>query len=91
MAGTGGKRPGAGRPIGALAKIKRDIAALALKRSDELAIWARLLASEEERIVLDTMKYLTDRRDGKASQPLEHSGTICYTEALQKMRAKRGE
>jgi hypothetical protein len=87
----GGRRVGAGRPIGAIAKVKKTIATKVLKKAEEQKIWAELLASDDHRIVLDAMKYLTDRRDGKASQPIEHSGTINYTEALTRMRAKRDE
>ncbi|MBZ5562611.1 MAG: hypothetical protein LAP13_09325 [Acidobacteriia bacterium] len=39
----------------------------AVKEGD---IWQRLLRSRNDRIVLDTMKYLTDRRDGKAVQAI---------------------
>lgn len=70
MAGTGGKREGAGRPTGAVEKAKQSIAVRVFKKVNEVAVWAKLLASDDEKIVLDTMRYLTDRRDGKAAQPL---------------------
>lgn len=37
---------------------------------NEQNIWERLLRSDSERIVLETMKYLTDRRDGKPVQSI---------------------
>lgn len=36
--------------------------------------WVDLANSKDERISLDTMKYLTDRAYGKPKQSLEHSG-----------------
>lgn len=35
---------------------------------DEMALWGALLSSRDERIRLDSLKFLTDRRDGKAPQ-----------------------
>jgi len=35
---------------------------------NEEKIWQRLVRSRNDRIVLDAMKYLTDRRDGKPVQ-----------------------
>jgi hypothetical protein len=39
-----------------------------LEAVNEERIWQRLLRSSNDRIVLDTLKYLTDRRDGKPVQ-----------------------
>ena len=41
---------------------------------NEEKIWQRLMRSRNDRIVLDSLKYLTDRRDGKAVQAMEVSG-----------------
>lgn len=74
----GGKRPGAGRKPEILKVLHPDIkpatAASILAQHDESAIWTRFLRSRDERIALDAAKYLTDRRDGKAKQAIEHSG-----------------
>ena len=43
---------------------------------DEKALWGRLLSSADDRIRLDTLKYLTDRRDGKARQTIEASALL---------------
>jgi hypothetical protein len=39
----------------------------------------------------DIWRTLLNYKLGMPTQPLEHSGTIGYTEALTKMRAKRGQ
>ncbi len=62
---SGGARPGAGRPT---VRPKRAEAAAILGSVDEAACWRRLLHSDDDRIALDALKYLTDRRDGKAAQ-----------------------
>jgi len=38
---------------------------------DKGRLWAKHLSSEDSRIALDALKYLTDRRDGKAPQAIE--------------------
>ena len=35
---------------------------------DEVSLWQELLCSQNEKIKLEALKYLTDRRDGKAPQ-----------------------
>lgn len=45
-----------------------------LAQVDETSVWNQLIQSEDERIKLDALKYLTDRRDGKAPQALYLSG-----------------
>ena len=67
----GGKRARAGRRPGARALVTRSKAEAILATVNEEAIWQRLLRSPNARIVLDAMKYLTDRRDGKAVQAVE--------------------
>jgi hypothetical protein len=72
----GGKRRGAGRRPRDLDKwiaargLKPATAAEILDRADERRIWHRLLHSEDENIVLRTVIYLTDRRDGRPTQQL---------------------
>lgn len=74
----GGKRPGAGRKPstikGIMKKLPAESAELILAEIKAQSKWVALANSEDERIVLDTMKYLTDRAYGKASQSLEHTG-----------------
>jgi hypothetical protein len=82
MAGNGGKRPGAGRKPstikGVVAKLPKDTAALILAKINENQSWIELLESDDLRIRLDALKYLTDRRDGKARQGMDltHDGTL---------------
>src|SRR4051812_35468913 len=68
--GRGGKRPGAGRKRGARALVTRSQAEGVLTTVNEGQIWRKLLHSENERIVFESMKYLTDRRDGKPIQSI---------------------
>ncbi len=78
MAGKGGRTPGAGRKPGvpnkATAEVK-DLArvhgAAAIKRLSEL-----LTGAESEQAQVAAAKELLDRGYGKASQPIEHSGTL---------------
>jgi hypothetical protein len=74
--GWGGSRPGAGRRPRDLDKwiaargLKPATAAEILERADERRIWYRLLHSQDEGVVLRTITYLTDRRDGRAAQQI---------------------
>jgi hypothetical protein len=79
MAGTGGRREGAGRPAGALNKATRDIKALAQQQGP--AAIARLVTlggllpggmhkAESEGAQIAAIKELLDRGYGKATQPL---------------------
>jgi hypothetical protein len=47
------------------------------KRPDsvEVAGWRDLWEAQDLRIRLDTRKYLYDKRDGKATQPVDHGVT----------------
>lgn len=65
---SGGKRRGAGRPAKPVKIVRKVLAEGILAAIDEKAIWVTLLKSKDERIRLDTLKYLTDRRDGRAPQ-----------------------
>jgi hypothetical protein len=74
--GWGGKRRGAGRRPRDLDRwiaargLKPATAAEILERADERAIWYKLLHSEDEAIVLRTIMYLTDRREGRPAQQI---------------------
>ena len=71
---SGGKRVGAGRPAKAVRIVRKIMSEEILASVDERALWGRLLSSEDDRIRLDTLKYLTDRRDGKAPQSVAVTG-----------------
>ena len=71
----GGKRPGAGRKPLKLARTGKDLrkvqAEEILAAIDESKFWTDLLSAADLRIRLETGKYLTDRRDGKAPQAMQ--------------------
>jgi hypothetical protein len=64
----GGKRPGAGRKVGAKTLILKDMSAEILAAANPRAIWTRLLESKDERIVLEAAKYLSNRIHGMPTQ-----------------------
>ena len=68
MSTRGGARPGAGRKPKATVILRRTMAAEILSAVDEIAVWQGLIQCGDYRVRLDAMKYLTDRRDGKAPQ-----------------------
>ena len=81
----GGARPGAGRPrkpkipfvprceaVSPLDMLGLDYKGRMLPTEREL--WLGLLLSPDLRMRLEALKYLTDRRDGKARERVEHSG-----------------
>jgi hypothetical protein len=68
MAGTGGKRPGSGRPKAAISILRRDLSAEILAQANPRAIWDKLLKSADEKIVLDAVKYLSNRVYGMPTQ-----------------------
>jgi hypothetical protein len=82
MAGRGGKRPGAGRKPSTLSGIAKrlpaETAELLLSEIKAHSKWLALANSDDERIVLEAMKYLTDRAYGKARQSIDASavGTL---------------
>lgn len=65
---SGGARLGAGRPPKPQVLVRKALATDILAAVDEVALWQGLLWSENEKIRLEALKYLTDRRDGKAPQ-----------------------
>src|SRR6516165_1244518 len=79
MAGRGGKRPGAGRKPSTIKGIARKLpgetAELLLFEIKAQSKWVALANSKDERIALETLKYLTDRAYGKARQSIEATAT----------------
>jgi hypothetical protein len=72
--GWGGKRAGAGRkPAQPKEPRRRYTAEDILGAINEINEWKPLLQSENEKIKLTALIYLTDRRDGKARQPITGS------------------
>jgi len=71
----GGKRLGAGRKPstikGISKRLPRESAELILAEIKANSMWLRLADSKDERIRLETLKYLTDRAFGKARQSIE--------------------
>lgn len=76
----GGKRPGAGRKPSTLKgiakRLPKETAEILLAEINASAKWRKLANSEDERIVLDTLKYLSDRAYGKAPQSLDVNGKV---------------
>lgn len=74
----GGHRPGAGRKPwtlkGIAKKLPRESAELILAEIKANEKWVILANSKKEAIVLETLKYLTDRAYGKAKQAMEVTG-----------------
>jgi hypothetical protein len=73
----GGRRPGAGRKPSTLKGIAkmlpRESAELILTEIDANQKWVKLCNCEKESIVLEALKYLTDRAYGKAKQSMDVS------------------
>lgn len=78
MADKGGKRAGAGRKPstikGIARRLPRESAELLLSEIKANQKWVKLANSADERIALDTLKYITDRAYGRAAQAVELSG-----------------
>jgi len=76
MAGRGGFRRGAGRKSKASKLIEAGFVADWFTADFQAFKWKSIVESEDERIALDALKYLTDRLYGKAPQSvsLQHSG-----------------
>jgi hypothetical protein len=64
----GGLRLGDGRKPKPMLVVRKARAEEILAGVNEIGLWSGLLLSDDPRIRLDTLKYLTDRRDGKAPQ-----------------------
>jgi hypothetical protein len=69
--GRGGSRPGSGRKPTRFKRIVRMYTAEAiLSEINEIKVWKELLLSKNERVKISALMYLTDKRDGKARQPI---------------------
>jgi hypothetical protein len=70
----GGRRPGAGRKVKRIkALVKRCdkvTAAMVLAAVDEQSKWLEFIESDDERVALDAMKFLTQMRDGRPKQQI---------------------
>lgn len=77
----GGKRLGAGRPKRDLAVwmeargVHPATAAEILSNANERALWHRLLTSPDDRVCLESVKFLTVMRDGKPAQRIHVTST----------------
>jgi hypothetical protein len=80
----GGKRPGAGRKPNYLKRlgIKAITAAEILAHHNEPELWAGLLRHKSAAIRLQTLQYLTDRRDGKPKQAVAVSGELLHAHTI---------
>ena len=76
VAGKGGRTPGAGRKPNAVKLMQVKFAAPFFGEARQATIWKSMLASKDEKVVLDAAKYLSDRIYGKAPQALELSGEL---------------
>ena len=76
-----GNGPGAGRRPREAEKwiqargLSPATAAELLERANEPRIWYRLLNSQDDRVVLDAVKFLTSMRDGKPAQRINVTST----------------
>jgi hypothetical protein len=65
----GGRRPGAGRKVKRIKTLvkrcDRVTAAMVLAAVDEQSKWRQFINSNDERIALDAIKFLTQMRDGR--------------------------
>lgn len=95
----GGKRPNAGRKAKAkadLPTVNKTVAAEILAKADEVEAWLELLNAPDLRLRFDVRKYLTDKRDGKAVQtinhlhdkPIEVNHTFSIAEKLREARER---
>jgi len=48
--------------------VRKATAEQVLSEVDEIELWEQLLTGTDKRIAFNALKYLTDRRDGKAAQ-----------------------
>jgi hypothetical protein len=70
----GGKRPGAGRPLGkrsAHHKLAQDQARTVLAEVDSVALWKKFLHCPQVKVAADCLQYLTDRAFGRPAQTIQ--------------------
>lgn len=71
----GGKRPGAGRPLGVKHKVNAETRGELEKYLPQaIAVILRCMKSENERVALEAATYLYDQARGKAKQAIAHEG-----------------
>lgn len=71
---SGGKRSGSGRKPKVITQAKKSLAGDILNSIGEVKTWKWIIATargaKDARTVLDALKYLTDRRDGRPAQQI---------------------
>jgi hypothetical protein len=69
--------------------LKPATAAEILERADERRLWYRLLRSDDDRIVLDAMKFLVSMRDGRPAQQINVTsvGVTVTADDIERARA----
>jgi hypothetical protein len=82
----GGSRSGAGRK--SKRPLNQELAARILEKAKEEEKWLDLLEAPDLRIRLDSLKYLTDRRDGKATQKHIVDGNLSIDLAARRERIR---
>ena len=81
----GGARPGAGRkpnPLKLMNKPSKEIARTIYEESNPRAIFARLLRSRSDDVVLRTVCFLHEQAFGKAKQAIDVSGGIVHAHTV---------
>ena len=81
----GGPRPGAGRkpnPLKLMNKPSKEIARTIYEESNPRAIFARLLRSRSDDVVLRTVSFLHEQAFGKAKQAIDVSGGIVHAHTV---------
>jgi hypothetical protein len=73
---NGGKRPGAGRKSNVAKLLAAKFAAPFFSELEQTKHWKSLLASGDEKVRLDTVKYLTDRLYGKSPQSVDLNANL---------------
>src|SRR5262245_37915235 len=74
----GGKRPGAGRPLGkrsAHHKLAQDMAQKVLSEVDTIGLWKKFLHCPQVKVAADCLQYLHDRAFGRPSQTIQGGTT----------------
>lgn len=88
MAGTGGRRHGAGRKPKAVTRAeverRQNFAGEILSDELEKRYWMQALQSENEKVSFDALKALTEFKRGKAKETVESKVTLCPTLRLTK-------
>lgn len=84
----GGFRPGAGRKSKAEKLLKAGFVANWFTAEFQEIKWKKLVNSDDEKIQLEAMKYLTDRLYGKATQPLDVTGELKLADRIAAARKR---